>query len=113
MTTLFHYTARAADGRFVAGSLDAPSYDAALGHLRARSLFITSLAFAGTARGATTALFALLPVDRAAQTAFFRAFATLVRAGIPIRRALDVTTHQCRDRRLAEALRSISAEIEG
>jgi type IV pilus assembly protein PilC len=44
--------------------------------------------------------------------AFFRSFATLIRAGVPIRRALDVAVDSCRDARLREALRSVASDIE-
>jgi type IV pilus assembly protein PilC len=43
---------------------------------------------------------------------FFRSFATLIRAGVPIRRALEVAIARTSDRVLREALRSVLADIE-
>jgi type IV pilus assembly protein PilC len=109
---LYYYTGRSSEGRFVSGSLQAETYEQALAHLRMRSLFVTSLEVTGSASAAAVLLFALLPLDRGAQVAFFRAFATLVASGVTVRRALDVTIEQCRDPRLSEALQSVAGDIE-
>ncbi len=112
MAVLFSYTARSTDGRFVAGSMQAESQEHALSHLRMRSLFVTSLQRSVSVKGNVTGLFALLPVRASARLTFFRSLATLVRAGVPLRRALDVTIEQCADARLAEALRSVASDID-
>jgi type IV pilus assembly protein PilC len=111
--TLYHYTARAADGAFVAGSLNVQSREQALGHLRGRMLFVTSLD-AGDRIAPTSVVsrFAIGPIDGKSRLAFFRSFATLVSAGVPIRRALSVATETCRNSRLREALRSVAGELE-
>jgi type IV pilus assembly protein PilC len=110
---LYHYTARAEDGAFVAGSLNAQSREKALAHLRGRSLFITSLDLAEKIGASfVVSKIAIGPVDGKARLAFFRSFATLVSAGIPIRRALSVTIESCLNSRLREALRSVAGEIE-
>jgi type IV pilus assembly protein PilC len=44
--------------------------------------------------------------------AFFRSFATLVAAGVDIRRCLDVTLEQCGNARLREALASAANDLE-
>ena len=112
MTALFAYTARSDEGRFVAGSLEAESRDAALAHLRTRALFVTSLSRSQSPSGVVGSLFAAWPVSAAARTAFFRSFATLIRAGVPIRRSLEVVIGTCRDARLREALAAVSSDIE-
>lgn len=112
MSRLYAYTARNVDGRFVAGALEADSVDFALSHLRTRSLFVTSLEPRASVRGIAPATFSILPVSSTARLAFFRALATLLHAGVPMRRALDVTIAQCADRRLQEALQSVVTEIE-
>ncbi len=112
MATLFAYTARSSEGRFVAGSLSAESLEQALSHLRTRALFVTSLQPRTRVRGALTSIFTLRPVLPSARLALFRSLATLVRAGVPLRRALDVSIDQCADRRLAEALRSVATDID-
>lgn len=112
MASLFAYTARNGHGRFVAGSLQAESREQALAHLRTRTLFVTSLSRAGTAPGLVGSLVTAWPVSGAALTGFFRSFATLIRAGVTIRRGLDVVVESCGDARLREALRSVSSDIE-
>ncbi|MGB6986440.1 MAG: type II secretion system F family protein [Candidatus Aquilonibacter sp.] len=112
MASLFAYTARNGDGRFVVGSLQAENREQALAHLRTRTLFVTSLSRAGSASGTVGSLVSAWPVSPAARTAFFRSFATLIHAGVPIRRALDVVVESCRDARLREALRSVASDIE-
>ncbi len=113
MSVLYAYTARSDAGRFVAGSFVADSVEAALDHLRSRSLFVTSLERAETVRGAATSALALGTIDPAAKVSFFRSFATLIGAGVSMQRALEVTTGRCRDARLREALRSVASDIEG
>ncbi|MEO9170791.1 MAG: type II secretion system F family protein [Candidatus Baltobacteraceae bacterium] len=113
MNQVYTYTARSAEGAFIAGALEADNLDHAVSHLRSRSLFVTSLNAADSPRGVITSTLALLPVTESAKVAFFRSFATLVGSGVPLRRALGVTIEQCADRRLAEALRSVASDIEG
>lgn len=112
MGSLFAYTARNNEGQFVAGSLQAENREQALGHLRARTLYVTSIGAANSAQGAIAGFATAWPASAAARTAFFRSFATLIGAGVPIRRALDVVIDGCRDARLREALRSVSSDIE-
>ncbi|MHB8230891.1 MAG: type II secretion system F family protein, partial [Vulcanimicrobiaceae bacterium] len=112
MAALYYYTARSAEGSFVRGSIKAQSDAYALASLRTRALFVTSLEAAGTARGAAAWSLQILPVRHEALVAFFRSFATLVTAGVSIRRSLDVTIEESRDGRLAEALRSVLSDIE-
>jgi type II secretory pathway component PulF len=109
---LYSYTARSDRGAFVAGSLEAESIELALSHLRMRLLFVTSIHAAKSAAGSVTGVVNLLPISAAARLGVIRSLATLVRAGVPLRRALSVTIDECNDRRLAEALRSIARDIE-
>ncbi len=92
--------------------MHAESQEHALSHLRMRSLYVTSLEPKARVKGRVTGLFTLLPVSASARLAFFRSLATLVRAGVPLRRALEVSIEQCVDARLAEALRSVASDIE-
>ena len=109
MAILFAYTARNAEGRFVTGSFEAESSDDALAHLRMRALFVTSISSAASIPGT---LIAAWPVSSAARVAFFRSFAVLIHAGVPIRRALDVIVSNTRDARLRESLQAVTSEIE-
>ncbi|MBV8642700.1 MAG: type II secretion system F family protein [Candidatus Eremiobacteraeota bacterium] len=112
MSTQFRYTARTAQGEHVRGTLAAPSVEAVLASLRTRALFVTAVE-RETALARTIAL----PLGRGrprrrALLAFFRSFSTLVRAGVPLRRALDVTIERAGDGVLRESLRGILADVE-
>jgi type IV pilus assembly protein PilC len=107
----FRYTARTAEGAVVRGWLNAADMESAVAGLRRRALFVTGVepkriwnrdfrwpqAPAGSSR---------------ARVAFFRSFATLVRAGVPMRRGLNVTIERCENAALANALRDVLADIE-
>ncbi|HEY8296755.1 MAG TPA: type II secretion system F family protein [Candidatus Baltobacteraceae bacterium] len=110
---LFYYTARDVRGAFVRGSVEAVSDATALASLRTRALFVTSLERAGTARGTLVGALQFGSVKQAALVAFFRSFATLLSAGVAMRRSLEVTIEQGTDARLGEALRGILHDIEG
>ncbi len=112
MGSMYAYTGRSSQGRFVAGTLRAENRDQALAHLRMRSLFVTSLGEAGSTRGVAGTLATLRPLSESARTTFFRSFAAMIGAGVPIRRALHVCVENCTDQRLHEALSAISNDIE-
>lgn len=110
--TVFRYAARTADGELVRGSIEAASPDDVVANLRSRALFITAVERESAfARGAGIPLRLGVPSRRSLLT-FFRSFATLVRAGVPLRRALGVTIDRAADPVLKEALRSIAADVE-
>ncbi|HTA40473.1 MAG TPA: type II secretion system F family protein [Candidatus Acidoferrales bacterium] len=109
---VYYYTARTGEGAALAGSLDAATRDEAVGHLRSRSLFVTSVETGETTRGILVqiALYAGRGAHRRA--AFFRSFATLVGAGVPLRRALSTVLVECRDRIFGETIRSVIADVD-
>ncbi|GAC1388852.1 MAG: type II secretion system F family protein [Vulcanimicrobiaceae bacterium] len=113
MASLYYYTARNAEGSFVRGAIEAATDAAALTSLRTRALFVTSLLPANSAKGLFAATLHLGPVKPGAVVAFFRSFATLISAGVPMRRSLGVAIQQCTDKRLAEALKAVLTDIEG
>jgi len=108
----YHYRARTPEGRRVNGSMQAASPDVVVAHLRTRALFVTTVVEGATLPGRIEGMRYAGPVSGAPLVAFFRSFATLVRAGVQLRRALEVTIAQCGDARLREALRAVLAEIE-
>jgi len=111
MAKVFYYTARDSRGTLICGSLQAGTPSDALAHLRTRALFVTSLASAGGARGALAAALQVRTVSRGRFAALFRALWTLIRAGVPMARALEVTIAQCTDSGLREALQSVLHDI--
>jgi type IV pilus assembly protein PilC len=112
VTSLYYYTARTVEGAFVRGCVEAGSSDLAAAHLQGRSLFITSIEGARGTRGAVAGLFHIGRVSRPALVTFFRSLATLVAAGVAMRRSLEVAIAQCHDGRLREALAAVLFELE-
>jgi type IV pilus assembly protein PilC len=106
----FRYTARTAAGERVRGSIEAPSVEAVLAGLRTRALFVTAVERETVLRRALS--LSVGRPSRRALLAFFRSFSTLIRAGVPMRRALEVTIERAADGALRESLRAVLAEIE-
>ena len=109
---VYYYTARTGDGAALSGSLDATTRDEAVGHLRSRSLFVTSVETGETTRGMLAQMFLYAAHGAHRRAAFFRSFATLVGAGVPLRRALETVLVDCRDRVFAETVRSVIADVD-
>lgn len=109
---LYRYVARTADGERVRGSMQAPSAGHVLATLHARALFVTAIEPESVLGQAVGRTFKLGAPSRRALLTFFRSFSTLVRAGVSMRRALDVTTERANDRGLRESLQSIGADVE-
>ena len=109
---LYRYTARDAAGDQVRGTMESPSVEAVLANLRTRALFVTSVERETLLAGAVGRSLHVGAPSRRALLAFFRSFSTLVRAGVPMRRALDVTIERASDAGLRESLRSVLADVE-
>jgi type IV pilus assembly protein PilC len=108
----YRYAARTTAGELVRGSMEAPTVDAVLANLRTRALFVTSVdRETPLARTFGRSLNLGRPARRAL-LAFFRSFSTLIRAGVPMRRALDVAIERTSDGVLRESLRSVLADVE-
>ena len=108
----YRYTARTADGAVVRGSMQAVNVAAVIELLRTRALFVTAVGPVANLRGRIFSTVFAGRIPRSAMLGFFRAFATLIRAGVSIGDALRVTIERCPSDRLAEALRSILADVE-
>ncbi len=108
----YRYVARTPAGETVRGSMSAASDDAALASLRTRALFVTTLARESRLARTVGRSFHAGAPSRRALLVFFRSFATLIRAGVAMRRALEVTVERTRDAALREALRSVLADVE-
>jgi type IV pilus assembly protein PilC len=107
----YQYTARTAAGAVVRGQLNATDVENAVAGLRRRALFVTAVE--PTRRWNREFRW---PRSRSSsgrsRVAFFRSFATLVRAGVPIRRGLNVAIERCENAAFAGALRDVLADIE-
>jgi type IV pilus assembly protein PilC len=107
----FRYTARTAAGAVVRGRLNAADIETAVAGLRRRALFVTAVEPKRLPRLNARRPWSGTGSNRA-RVSFFRSFATLVRAGVPMRRGLTVTIERCENTILAGALRDVLADIE-
>jgi type IV pilus assembly protein PilC len=106
----YRYTARTASGDLVRGRLLAADLESATSGLLGRAFFVTSLQ---PVRGWDLRSIPLLrPGAGRARAAFFRSLATLVRAGIPLRRGLQVAIERGRGDAFASTLRDVLVDIE-
>ncbi|HEV3088723.1 MAG TPA: type II secretion system F family protein [Candidatus Elarobacter sp.] len=112
MSAQFRYTARTAGGERVCGSIEAPSVEAVLAGLRTRALFVTAVERESVLTRTLGRSLNVGRPSRRAVLAVFRSFSTLIRAGVPMRRALDVAIERAGDGVLRESLRAVLADIE-
>jgi type IV pilus assembly protein PilC len=111
-TPNYRYSARTAEGGVVHGFMQAPDVAAVVDLLRARGLFVTAVDPASDLTDRVMRMLRIGTVSRTALLGFFRSFATLIRAGVSIGRGLNVAIERTTDARLAEALRSVLADVE-
>lgn len=107
----FDYSARTSAGLLVRGSLASNSAEEAYSSLRRRALFVTTIR-PQRPSAPSFAIWRLRFGGGQATIAFFRSFATLVRAGVPLQRSLDVAIDRCTDAPLKAALRDVAADIQ-
>ncbi len=112
MTNGYFYAARTRLGRPLRGTLDAESIEHALAHLHGRSLYVISLEPINSAGGMVRSLVSLRRVDRGSLSTLFRSLATMIAAGVTLRKALAVAIDTCANERLREALESIASQVE-
>lgn len=108
----FTYKAKTRTGQTVTGVLTAESHHAALRTLDDRSLF--PLHVAEGSQAAKTAITGRKRKLRLkALSMFYSQLSDLLRAGVPVLRALDVLARQNSDRLLSEILRDIHSDVSG
>lgn len=110
--SIYRYTARSTEGDVVRGAMEAASPDVVLERLRTRALYVTAIDRETALAGSILRSLRIGGPSRRALLAFFRSFSTLIGAGIPLRRALDVAIERTSDGALRESLRAVLADIE-
>ena len=110
--TTFRYTARTVDGEIVRGSMEALDADKVLAALRTRALFVTAIDRESHIARRLARSITIGGASRKSLLAFFRSFATMIRAGVSMQRALTVSIERCQDATLREALRSVLSDVE-
>lgn len=108
----YHYTAIAADGKKMRGSLAAESPYAARRQLRARSIHPTTVSEVSSTSERKTAFFSFLARRNKAQLIdFTQQMATLLNSGIKLTEALSVLTLQVSDSRFKSAIADIRDRV--
>lgn len=108
---IFAYTAIDSQGRTVKATLEADSEQLVLAKLRDQSLHCTDIRRAGKGvKGISIGKKKLKPKSL---VVFSRQFATMIDAGIPILRCLDILTGQTKEPALKEALEHVTQDVKG
>lgn len=111
----FRYQARNRSGAILEGEQEAESRKAAADALFAKDLTPITIEAAGRIHGRKGVLSAIphRGVPMREKVLFSRQFATMISAGIPIVRALNVLKNQTENQTLKQALLHISKDVEG
>ena len=107
---VYAYTAIDQSGRTVRATMEADNEQLVIAKLRDQSLHCTEIK--KSSKGAK-AVFGKKKVKPKSLVVFSRQFATMIDAGIPIVRCLDILTGQAKDPALKEALEAITADVKG
>ncbi|HEX3927546.1 MAG TPA: type II secretion system F family protein [Gemmatimonadales bacterium] len=107
---VFEYTAKnASTGQIQKGSLDAPTRDEVIGHLRKNRLLLVSL------REAPKEIKFSLPgrtIGTRDIVIFTRQFATMINSGLPLVQSLNILTAQTDNPKLKEVTRAVVMDVE-
>lgn len=111
MPQLFAYKARNLAGRLVTGRVEAETTGAAVALLREKNLFVVSIKPVRTIGLDWRELFAV-KIGVRDLAVFCRQFATMVGAGIPLLKCLDILAKQAQNRQLERVLREVITDVE-
>ncbi len=107
---LFAYTAIDGSGRTVHSTMEADNEQLVLAKLRDQSLHCTDIKKASARKPLSIGK---KKVKLKAIVIFSRQFATMIDAGIPILRCLDILVGQTKDPTLKEALEAVAQDVKG
>jgi len=107
---VFEYTAKnATTGQIMKGSLDVPSRDDLIGHLRKNRLLLVSM------REAPRAIKFTMPgggVSTRDIVIFTRQFATMINSGLPLVQSLTILAAQTENQKLKDVTRAVVFDVE-
>ena len=107
---LFTYTALDTSGRTVKATVEAESESIVLAKLRDQSLHCLDISQSKKAKQLS---FGKKKMKPKALVVFSRQFATMIDAGIPILRCLDILSSQTKDPALKAAVESVTVDVKG
>ena len=108
---LYAYTAIDTAGRTVRSTIEADNEQLVLAKLRDQSLHCTDIKKTNAKAGQKS--FGKKKLKLKALVVFSRQFATMIDAGIPILRCLDILVGQTKDPTLKECLEAVTADVKG
>ncbi len=109
----FAYSAVDPAGRNVRGVIEADSEELVLSRLHEQQMHVTSVKLARGGAGARSALLKPKKPKLTSLVIFSRQFATMIDAGIPILRCLDILAGQMKDPALRDSLNQVRADVKG
>jgi type IV pilus assembly protein PilC len=105
---VFNYTARTLTGELQSGSLDLPSHDDVIAHLRRNRMIVVKVQEAAKdikiSFGAS--------VTTRDIVIFTRQFATMINSGLPLVQALDILAEQSENKALKDITRAVVYDVE-
>lgn len=108
---LYAYTAVDRSGRTVRSTIEAETEGLVLAKLRDQALVCTEIRRARTGKKGGLSLTSR-KVKPKALVVFSRQFATMIDAGIPILRCLEILSGQCKDPALREAIITVTGDVK-
>jgi type IV pilus assembly protein PilC len=105
---VFNYTARTLTGELQSGSIDLPTHDDVVAHLRKNRMIVVKIQQApkelkiGFGKGVTTRDVVI----------FTRQFATMINSGLPLVQALDILSEQSENPTLKDVTRAVVYDVE-
>lgn len=108
---LYAYTAVDSNGRTVKSVMEAESESLVLAKLRDMSLHCTDIKV--TKKAKSTKSYGTKKMKPKSLVVFSRQFATMIDAGIPILRCLDILSGQCKDPTLKQAIDQMAMDVKG
>lgn len=110
---LYAYTAIDGNGRTVRATIEAENEQLVLAKLRDQALHCTDIKATGSGKALGGVSFGKKKIKLKALVVFSRQFATMIDAGIPILRCLDILSSQGKDVALREVLEQVTVDVKG
>jgi type IV pilus assembly protein PilC len=101
----FEYTARTAQGQEQTGTIDLPSQEAVVAHLRKNKMLVVRVREAKSAKKGGR-------VPTKDVVIFTRQFATMINSGLPLVQALDILAKQTDNKVLSEVTKQVVYDVE-
>jgi type IV pilus assembly protein PilC len=109
----FSYSAVDPSGRAVRGTMEAEDEELVLAKLHEQHMHVTNVKRARSSSGTKSSLFKPKKPKLQSLVVFSRQFATMIDAGIPILRCLEILGSQTKDQVLAQAIHAVRQDVKG